>query len=221
MKLVHKNMEHVLDFAPGCGVELVVENRPLFRRMTYDLAEQSDGGKGDWLLSEGEKPVEFSRYVDLTLQLSPFSLNRKSLLTKLCATLEQRALSPAFYMKTVDLLAAWERLVQELAGELPMAIDCTKAAVGSLLRASGLEVLEGEDSPVDNIFSYMELVRELDRERLFIFVNMRSYFSDQEVSCLLESACLHDFKVMLLESVARAPLPQLVRYTVDEDLCEF
>ena len=71
------------------------------------------------------------------------------------------------------------------------------------------------------IFSYMETVRELDRDRLFIMVNMRTYFSDEEMERFTESACLHDFKLLLLESISHPPLKHVRRYTVDSDLCEF
>ena len=67
----------------------------------------------------------------------------------------------------------------------------------------------------------MELVRELDRDRLFIMVNMRSYFSDEDMGIFTESASLHDFKVLLLESISLPTLPYTKRYTIDEDLCEF
>ena len=67
----------------------------------------------------------------------------------------------------------------------------------------------------------MELVRELDRDRLFIMVNMRTFFSDDEMKIFIESVCLHDFKVLLLESVSFSRLENVRRYTIDEDLCEF
>ena len=67
----------------------------------------------------------------------------------------------------------------------------------------------------------MELVRELDRDRLFIMTNMRTYFSDEEMETFVESVCLHDFRVLLLESTSSVRLKSTKRFTVDDDLCEF
>ena len=67
----------------------------------------------------------------------------------------------------------------------------------------------------------MELVRELDRDRLFVMVNMRTYFSDEEMNFFTESVALHGFRVLLLENTTRCKLKHTKRYTVDEDLCEF
>ena len=58
-------------------------------------------------------------------------------------------------------------------------------------------------------------------DKLFIMVNMRSYFSDEEMELFAESACLHDFKVLLLESVAASRLKHTKRFVIDADLCEF
>ena len=54
-----------------------------------------------------------------------------------------------------------------------------------------------------------------------IFCDMRSYFSDEEMELFTESACLHDFEVLLLESVAAPRLSHTKRFVIDSDLCEF
>ena len=60
---------------------------------------------------------------------------------------------------------------------------------------------------------------ELDRDRLFVMINMRTYFSDEEMEIFIESVCLHSFKILLIESSAQSKLKNTQRYTVDEDLC--
>lgn len=81
--------------------------------------------------------------------------------------------------------------------------------------------LAEERAPLEKIFEYMELVRELDRDRLFIMINMRTYFSCSEMEEFVQIALLHDFKLLLLESVSFPPIKNTKRYTIDEDLCEF
>ena len=44
---------------------------------------------------------------------------------------------------------------------------------------------------------------------------------DEEMEKFTESACLHDFKVLLLENYAGEVLKNTKRYIVDSDLCEF
>ena len=221
MKLIYKNMEHMLRFDEGYVNELVIENRKMFLDLVSTMISQAEGEQGECVLSIAEKPVEFSRYADVTVQFAPFLLNRKSLLTKLCSALEQRALLAENYIKTGELVSEIERYILYLAEDLPFEIDCQKLTIGSIIKAVSPEIEETDKDTLEKIFAYMELVRELDHERLFIMINMRTYFSDEEMERFVESVCLHDFKVLLLESSSLSKLKNAKRYTVDADLCEF
>ena len=221
MKLAYRDMEHVLHFEPGYVHELIIENRKMFFDMVNSIALQADGQPGGFVLSISDKPVEFSRFTDLTVQFAPFQVNRKNLLTKLYAALEKNALSPENYMRTGELLGELEKYTLLLADELPFGISCQKLAIGPILRALSPEIEEWDKSPLERIFSYMELVRELDRDKLFIMINMRTYFPDEDMERFAESACLHDFKVLLVESAALKKLEHTRRVVIDADLCEF
>ena len=221
MKLVYTGMGHVLDFDKGFVNELIVENKKLFFEMVNSLSVQMDGLHGGWLLSVADKPMEFSRYADLSVQFAPFQVNRKSLLTKLYSVLEQKSVSPENYVKSMQLLGDFERHLLQLAQDLPFDLHLQKLAMGPIIRAISPEIEEEEKSAIEKVFAYMELVRELDRDRLFIMINMRSYFSDEDMEILIESVCLHDFKMLLIESIERNRLKNTNRYVIDDDLCEF
>lgn len=155
------------------------------------------------------------------MQFAPFQINRKSLLTKLYNVLEKKSQDAEIHTKTGELLSELERYILFLSEELPFEINCQKLAVGPIIRALSPEIEESGKSPIEKVFAYMELVRELDRDKLFVMVNMRSYFSDEEMEKFTESVCLHDFKVLLLESYESPKLKNTKRYVVDNDLCEF
>lgn len=221
MKLVYNNMGHILRFGEGYVNELIIENKKMFFDVVDSMNRQIDGLRGDCVLSVSDRPVEFSKYADLTVQLAPFQINRKSLLTKLYATLENKAQTFESYSKTGELLGELERYILELSEELPFEVNCRKLAIGPIIRALAPEIEENDKSPIDKVFAYMELVRELDRDKLFIIVNMRSYFADEEMEKFTESVCLHDFKVLLLESYEASKLKHTKRFVIDADLCEF
>ena len=221
MKLIYKDVGHIISFDNGYVNELVIENKYIFFNMVNHATIQSDGGKGDFLLSVSDKPVEFNRYADVTVQFAPFQINRKSLLTKLYAALEQNALRAENYKETGELLNEMERYVLQLSEDLPFEVDCQRLSIGSIIKAVSPEIDEVDKTHLEKVFAYMELVRELDRDRLFIMINMRTYFSNDEMETFIESVCLHGFKVLLIESTSQKRLKNTKRYTIDEDLCEF
>lgn len=173
------------------------------------------------MLYINDSSADFGKNADITVQFAPFQLNRKSLLTKLYASLERTALAAENFVRTSGLLTSAEKYINELADDMPFEINCQKVSAGALIRAFAPEFEEDGITPLEKIFSYMELVRELDRDKLFVMVNMRSYFSDEDMERFVQSVCLHDFKVLLLESTSRKKLKNVKRYTIDEDLCEF
>lgn len=221
MKLVYGPMGHILKFECGYVNELIIENRKMFFDLVSCIAVQIEGEHGECVLSISDKPVEISRYADLNVDFAPFKLNRKSLLTKLYSALEQKAISPEYYLRTNELLGEYEAFIQEISEDMPFEIECKKLMIGNLIRSAAPEIVDDGENTLEKIFSYMQLVRELDRDRLFIMVNMRTYFSDADMENFINSACLHDFRVLLIESVSFPKLKNTKRYTVDEDLCEF
>ena len=135
--------------------------------------------------------------------------------------MEKNALNAENYVKTGEILGEIERYLLQLSEDLPFEINCQKLAIGPIVRALSPEIEENDKSTLEKIFTYMELVRELDRDKLFIMINMRTYFNDEEMSNFIESACLHDFKILLVENLSSTRLKNARRFTVDIDLCEF
>lgn len=221
MKFVYEDMGHVLLFDGSCVNELVIENKKMFFDMVNTMSAQVDGMHGKCILSIYDKSVEFGRYADLTIQFAPFELNRKSLVTKLCSAIEQKAMFAENYVKTRNLLGDIERYIFDIAEEFPFDVNCKKLSIGTVIKAVSPEIDESEKSTLEKIFTYMELVRELDRDKLFIMINMRTYFSDSDMELFCESAALHEFRVLLIENTGGIKLNNTKRYTIDEDLCEF
>lgn len=213
-------MGHILSFKGGYANELIIENRKMFFNVVNSMASQTNGLNGNCVLSVSDKPVEFSKYADLTVQFAPFEINRKNLITKLYSALEEKAMISENFIKTQELLRKLEEYMIYLSEDFPFEINCRKLSVAPIIRALSPEIEEGDKSVIEKIFAYMELVRELDRDKLFIMVNMRSYFSDTEMENFTESISLHDFKVLLVENSESKILKHTKRYIIDNDLCE-
>lgn len=221
MKLVYKDVGHIIKFEKGYACELVVENKNLFLRIATDLVSQADGSSGDAIMSINNKPVEMARYADVTTQFAPFELNRKSLINKLINALERKAVDGENYSLSNDLLNRIERFVAEISDDFDLECECTKLSVGNILKSLGIEIVSEDKHSLEQLLDYMEMVRRFDRDRLFIMINLRTYFSDNDTYEFIKSACSHDFSLLLLESTAFSALPDTKRYIIDEDLCEF
>jgi CRISPR type II-A-associated protein Csn2 len=221
MTLAHPQMDTVLDFDGTQVNALVVEDPDFYRHLLCDLYSQLQGDEGKLILSDKGKTLAISKWVELVDNCIHFELNRESLLTKVCAALERTAVSEAFFLKTSELLGALESYVDELTFELPGDIICEKCSVTGLLKGIGVSLRDDYEDPLERLIDFMELVREFDRDKLFVLVGLRGFFPDGCVERFLKTVLDHGYRVLLLDCIAREKLPHEKRLTVDNGLCEF
>lgn len=221
MILAHPQLDTVLEFGGSNVNALVVEHPDFYRSLICDLYGQLQGEAGKLILSEKGKTLPISKWVELVDNCIHFELNRKSLLTKVCAAMERTAVSESFFLKTSELLCALEHYVDELAFELPSDIVCEKCSVAGILKGIGVSIRDDYDDPLERLIDFMELVREFDRDKLFVLVGLRSFFADQQVEAFLKTLLDHGYRVLLLDCVSREKLSSEKRLTIDNDLCEF
>lgn len=98
--------------------------------------------------------------------------------------------------------------------DLPCNVYCGKMNFGGILRAVGVDIVDDNDSDLERLLDYMELTRELEHERLFILVNLRSYYSDAEVEAFFASVLAYEFLVLPVDSVSRPRLKNERRVVV-------
>ena len=98
---------------------------------------------------------------------------------------------------------------------------CEKCSVAGLLKGIGISLRDTYEDPLERLLDFMELVREFERDKLFVIVGLRSFFSDGRVGSFLKTAVNHSYRVLLLDCIARGKLPGERRLTIDIDLCEF
>lgn len=221
MNFAHPQLDHVLSVGGSYVSTLVIEQPAFFREILEDMDEQLRGGTGCCVLSREGQVLPFDRHAEMIDSFLHFQPGRKPLLTKLTNRLEALAMEGENYLRTARLISELEKYVQELSMDLPCDIYCSKMNFGGILRAVGVELADDQGSGLERLLDYMELSRELEHERLYILVNLRSYYSDAEMEAFFASVLAHELLILPVDSVSRPRLMHERRVTVDEDLCEF
>ncbi len=221
MILCHPQIETLLDVSLPGVTSLVIENPVFYRELMMDLYAQMDGMAGKFVLSHEGKTLSIATWVELIDNVLHFDLNTRTLLGKVQSAMEQTAVNETFFLKTAELLQQLERYTQELAFQFDCDILCKHCSVSGLLKAVGISLRDDYEDPLERLADYMELIREFDREKLFVLVNLRSFFDDDHVEKFLETVSAHGYRLLLLDGIERKKLPQERRITIDNDLCEF
>lgn len=221
MILCHPQIETLLDVSLPGVTSLVIENPVFYRELLMDLYAQMDGMAGKFVLSHEGKTLSIATWVELIDNVLHFELNTRTLLGKVQSAMEQTAVNETFFLKTAELLQQLERYAQELAFQFDCDILCKHCSVSGLLKAVGISLRDDYEDSLERLADYMELIREFDREKLFVLVNLRSFFDDDHVEKFLETVSAHGYRVLLLDGIERKKLPQERRIIIDNDLCEF
>ncbi len=220
MKLAHPMLSRVFDF-DGTGVcTLVAESPEFFNTFLTDICNQLNGRDGEAVLSRGVKSLDISGNIEVITDFITFDINQKSLLTKIIASLEKTALNETNYLKTNELLQKLELYASELFFTAPCQLAYTKLTFSNLLKSFGITILDDFESIPEKLINYMSLVYEFDREKLFVTVNMRSYFGDTVMKEFVKSVLDHGILLLMVENCDRSPLPYEKRIIIDRDMCE-
>ena len=93
--------------------------------------------------------------------------------------------------------------------------------IKQLYKMMDLKVEENLDSYLEQILNYINVVREVFNTKLFIFVNLKDYISDEEYEEIYKYIQLNKINIFLIESkVPKESYNWEKLWIIDEDLCE-
>lgn len=220
MKLLFSQFSAPISLEDGCLCSIIIENQQAFRAIIKDIHRQLNGEPGSCVLSAKGKPLDMPKHAEMFTEIVPFPCNRKTLITRAIATIEQRSMETEYFERSRSVFASIEKLLTELCEDYPLSFDGDKLSISGLLKQLNLSIEESPESDLDAILSYMDMVAEFERDKLFIFVNLRNYFNDKELANFFYTTRLRKHRILLIEGSEHPLLPEEQRVIIDADLCE-
>ena len=220
MKLIYPTLQTPIMLSNDCINSVIIEEPGYFYEIVKDLKEQWEGMNGRAVLSENDEPVEIRKNLELVIDCIDFEINQKTLLTKVLSALERTGRSEDYIEKTQRLLAEIERYIYDVSFDFDVEIQCNKISIAQILKAAGIRIISEYDKLTEVLYSYMQLVREFDGDKVFAFVNLRSFVKADELQDFADTVLAHGYRVLLLDNHAYPSLAMEKRLIVDADLCE-
>ena len=219
MKLFIPQIDCLLELGKEKCQSLVIENQAVWCSILNDMAEQLRGNEGKIVLSCNDKIIPLSKNVELISQFIPFDMNQKGLLTKIMNEMQKIAVNEQHFAQTTTALSSWEKYLLELTADMVGNIGFSKINLESLIKSAGIEVESVYDNLGEKILDYFELVSVYDSKKLFVLVNLRSYLSEHEMKEYFKNVTVHQYEILLVDSVEHPILELERRYIVDADQC--
>lgn len=221
MKFVYSGIDTVFSIEETYANELVIENKRLFRDVVEDLSAQVSGFSGKALLSIDNVSVDMQKHIEVITCFVPFEMNRKTLISKMLQKFEEKAVDSEHFFHTSEIMKLIETYLDNITEDSDCELSYSKLNISSIIKAAGIEIDEYGKSNLERMYDYFELVRSFEGDKVFFLVNMRAFYSDDDMREFIRTAIGHGIKIFLLESEIRGKLENIVRTTIDEDLCEF
>ena len=188
--------------------------------MLSDIEAQIQGNEGKAVLSDNDKVLSIEKNLEYFVDYVSFSINQKTLINKVNSKLIEIALDEENYIKSKEIISDIENYLTRIGLGLTGDIGFNKLSIENLVKSSGTEFSEEYDSLSEKLLDYFELVREYDKDKLFVLVNLRSYISAEELNRFVHEIMVRGFKALLIDSKDHPLLEREKRVLIDESLCE-
>lgn len=202
---------------------LVIENKNIFYSFVKELYDLIQGKTNDIVLSKDNVPVKFSSFADLITQFIPFDINDRKIINKLYDKINKASLEAELITETYNIEMNIQSYIVNLCDSFDFALEFDKNLdIKALLKAVNLKFSENYNSLSEKLIDYMINIRELDGDKLFVFVNLSAYISDDDLQLFLETAVNHRFYMLLIENNddIKTKNVSVNKRIIDNDLCE-
>jgi len=223
VKLIHNQIETQIYFDCETSYTLVVESPIVMNRLVSDLKSQIRGEEGGFVYSENNlKEVDIAAECELIIDPFVSADDNKKFASKLLQSLKMVANQEDFFERTAQIKSAL------LQYALTIMQDCDESLTykdeidtGTLLKVFSFMFDFDDPSPIENLVTYVKVANKYLEKNLFVLVNVKSFFTDEELSYLVDT--IHGMKcnVLFLESYYHKPFDNKEKYSIiDIDQCE-
>ena len=198
---------------------LAIEKPSAFLSFTEELYVQIDGNDGEIVLSNDRGIVKLSSKAELIKDFIPFEINNKKLVNKLFSYFERKALNGEYYEDLEKLNALIINLMCKLTDSEVIETEFGAMNLNALFKAINFRLNEEKYSLGESIFNYMLNVRELDGDKIFVFLNLMSFIDEEQRELFFKTIVDHRFNTLFLEPRAVNSHNLVNQIIIDEDFC--
>ena len=207
MKMVHSELSGEIISESAAFTEWTIESPKDFSEYLHELYCQYENGEGRFVLSQGDKIIELSKYLEIIVNPFTVEINSRKILNKLYIKLEKVSKEEQMYEETLELTAYIHEYLMRLEQQTNYILSFDdNLEIPALLKAVGIKHEEMEDDFFERIIRYVKIAVEVLSTKVFVFVNIRSYLTDEQIQELIKEIRYQEAKILFMESQEKACL---------------
>jgi CRISPR-associated protein Csn2 len=220
MKLYYAPCELEISFDIGQISAISIENVNSWRNFIESLWEQANGYVGNIFITDKDKEVKVDK--DVSVIFNPFSLdvNEKKIISKLYSEMKTITEQELYVQKT-ELNSGIVNLLDEINSRISYPIEFSlELDILQLFKIYNVKINMQDSSLIERISNYVKLAHQILGIKLFVFVHLKQYLSEEEWGYFNEMISYEQVAVLLLEnSVLKSEALKEKWWILDADNC--
>ncbi len=219
MRLIYAPYGIELNLSENRVYTLVVENQKAFCSIMQDLLMQVNGGSGEWILSEAENILPFARNCILIDNPLVVNCNEKKILTRLYNELAENvndSMQERYTQLNSEVVMFLESLLQTVPYHLDFEVGVDLPAI---FKTYSVKIAEDSTNPLEYLIDYLRAMRAICGIRIVWILNLKQYFSKEQVIQLYEICFYEKIILINIEGQRNYSLESEACVIIDMDLC--
>lgn len=220
MKLIERELGLEIELKENRISVLIIENIRRRLTMIQQLYEQTLGKDGSWMLVEHENAYDLSKKCDFILELFSLEMNNKKVKARLYQEIKEIA-DEACYESGLALHAHICNYLETVLEKVPYPLDYTDTwDINNILKMYNVKIPEECDDLYEKLLNYIRLMNQICGIQIFILVNVKQFFTENQILELYKMASYNKMQLVLIEFDALCSrYPQEDIYILDQDDC--
>ena len=104
MKIAYRELKNVIDVNTEMITGLVIENPEFMYKMLQEFRKATEGLDSNIVVSDNETPISAQKTIAYITDFVDFTLNQKTLITKIMSEMDKKSKNELYYEKSEQLL---------------------------------------------------------------------------------------------------------------------
>lgn len=221
MKLVHPDFLFQIKFEESKITNIIIESPIIFESVIGELYSIVLGNEGMWVLSENGIPMEIKKYIEIILNPFNLDMNNKRIIAKLYDNIKNNAIKSDLYIKWNQMYPHIVEVVEAFIEDFDYNLEYDdEIEIKELLKLLNLRFTIDSVNSLEKMIDYMNLHNSILGTKLFVLVNIKSFYQEEKLKYLYEQAFYKKYNLLLIENKEYGKQNNNeIRYIIDKDGC--
>lgn len=217
MILVNNKYNYKINIDNDCVNVIVCENPVIYYDMISDLFNIDHSC---FVLSHKDERLEIGKYCDIIINPLELNINNKKNIDKLYSQLIEKMNYNEFFIMKNQLYSSIVQYINKISFECNYSLNyADNIDIKGLLKLLNVCIEDNSLNFFERINNYMKICNELQSKKIYIFINLKSFLSIDQINNLYKNIIYNKYNVVLFENVDRISLVDEKKIIIDKDGC--